>query len=87
MQYHYMSLKGLFSFFVRKISLKAQNFLVSLTTLCSFLQELTSFMEYVDKLATSAAETAFLGGSEHISSIMCESLNSAHAKVKLFYVS
>jgi hypothetical protein len=44
-------------------------------------------MEYVDKLATSAAETAFLGGAEHMSTVMCESLNSAHAKVKRFYVS
>jgi hypothetical protein len=39
-------------------------------------------MEYVDKLATSAAETAYLGGAEHMSTVMCETLNSAHAKVK-----
>lgn len=49
------------------------------------LQELTSFMEYVDKLATSAAETAFLGGAEHMSTVMCESLNSAHAKLAAEY--
>ncbi|PNF41925.1 hypothetical protein B7P43_G14828 [Cryptotermes secundus] len=49
------------------------------------LQELTSFMEYVDKLATAAAETAFLGGAEHMSTVMCESLNSAHAKLAAEY--
>lgn len=42
-------------------------------------------MEYVDKLATSAAETAYLGGAEHMSTVMCETMNSAHAKVKHFY--
>ena len=41
-------------------------------------------MEYVDKLATSAAETAYIGGAEHMSTIMCETLNSANAKVKIF---
>jgi len=41
-------------------------------------------MEYVDKLATSAAETAYIGGAEHMSTIMCETLNSAHVKVKIF---
>jgi hypothetical protein len=41
-------------------------------------------MEYVDKLATSAAETAYIGGAEHMSTIMCETLNSAHAKVTVF---
>ncbi|XP_021916115.1 uncharacterized protein LOC110828094 isoform X2 [Zootermopsis nevadensis] len=47
------------------------------------LEELTSFMEYVDKLATSAAETAYLGGAEHMSTVMCETMNSAHAKLAL----
>jgi len=41
-------------------------------------------MEYVDKLAASAAETAYIGGAEHMSTIMCETLNSAHAKVNIF---
>jgi hypothetical protein len=42
-------------------------------------------MEYVDKLATAAAETAYLGGAEHMSTVMCEAVNSAHEKVKHFY--
>ncbi|XP_069693907.1 uncharacterized protein [Periplaneta americana] len=49
------------------------------------LQELSSFMEYVDKLATSAAETAYLGGAEHMSTVMCETINSAHAKLAVEY--
>jgi len=49
------------------------------------LQELSSFMEYVDKLATSAAETAYIGGAEHMSTVMCETLNSAHAKLAVEY--
>jgi hypothetical protein len=89
--YHYAVslnfLEEIFSSFARKISLKVHSSYMLLTTLCLCLQELTSFMEYVDKLATSAAETAFLGGAEHMSTVMCESLNSAHAKVKRFYVS
>jgi len=63
---------------------KIQSTLVLLTVLYLFIQELSSFMEYVDKLATSAAETAYIGGAEHMSTIMCETLNSAHAKVKIF---
>ncbi|KAJ9597600.1 hypothetical protein L9F63_011545 [Diploptera punctata] len=49
------------------------------------LQELSSFMEYVDKLATSAAETAFMGGAEHMSTVLCETINSAHAKLASEY--
>lgn len=49
------------------------------------LQELSSFMEYVDKLATSAAETAYIGGAEHMSTIMCETLNSVHTKLEAEY--
>jgi hypothetical protein len=44
-------------------------------------------MEFVDKLATTAAETAYLGGAEHMSTIMCETINSAHEKVKHIYIS
>jgi len=63
---------------------KIQSTLVFLTVLYLCIQELSSFMEYVDKLATSAAETAYIGGAEHMSTIMCETLNSAHAKVTVF---
>jgi len=63
---------------------KTQSTLVLLTVLYLCIQELSSFMEYVDKLATSAAETAYIGGAEHMSTIMCETLNSAHAKVNIF---
>lgn len=63
---------------------KIQITLVLLTVLYLCIQELSSFMEYVDKLATSAAETAYIGGAEHMSTIMCETLNSARAKVKIF---
>jgi len=63
---------------------KIQSTLVLLTVLYLCIQELSSFMEYVDKLATSAAETAYIGGAEHMSTIMCETLNSAHVKVKIF---
>lgn len=63
---------------------KIQNTPVLLTVLYLCIQELSSFMEYVDKLATSAAETAYIGGAEHVSTIMCETLNTAHAKVRIF---
>ena len=42
-------------------------------------------MEFVDKLATSAAETAFMGGAEHMSTVLCETINSAHAKVCIYF--
>jgi len=38
-------------------------------------------MDYVEKLATSTAETAFLAGAENSSTIICERLNSALQKV------
>jgi hypothetical protein len=63
---------------------KVHSTLVLLTLLYLCIQELSSFMEYVDKLATSAAETAYMGGAEHLSTSMCETLNSAHAKVEIF---
>lgn len=49
------------------------------------LQELSSFMEYVDKLATSAAETAYMGGAENMSTVLCETINSVHAKLASEY--
>lgn len=66
------------------ILFKIQQTFTSLMVLYLCIQELSSFMEYVDKLATSAAETAYIGGAEHLSTIMCETLNSAHAKVNIF---
>ncbi|XP_067011466.1 diablo IAP-binding mitochondrial protein isoform X1 [Anabrus simplex] len=44
------------------------------------LVELNSFMEYVTRMATSAAEAAYLAGAEFASTTMCERINSA-AKV------
>lgn len=38
-------------------------------------------MEYVEKMVTSTAETAYLAGAEHSSTMMCERLNSALNKV------
>jgi len=44
-------------------------------------QELVSLMNYVEKMITSTAETAFLAGAEQSSTLMCERLNSALEKV------
>lgn len=38
-------------------------------------------MDYVEKMVTSTAETAFLAGAEESSTLMCERLNSALDKV------
>lgn len=46
-----------------------------------YFQEFVSLMDYVEKLVTSAAETAFLAGAEPASTLMCERLNSALTKV------
>ncbi|XP_034247011.1 uncharacterized protein LOC117648499 isoform X2 [Thrips palmi] len=45
------------------------------------LLELVSLMDYVEKMMTSTAETAFLAGAEQSSTLMCERLNSALYKV------
>lgn len=45
------------------------------------LLELVSLMNYVEKMITSTAETAFLAGAEQSSTLMCERLNSALDKV------
>jgi hypothetical protein len=66
------------------ILFQIQHTFVPLAVLYLCIQELSSFMEYVDKLATSAAETAYIGGAEHMSTIMCETLNSVHTKVNIF---
>jgi hypothetical protein len=39
---------------------------VQLIMSCLCLKELSSFMKYVYKLATSAAEITYLGGTEHV---------------------
>lgn len=41
-------------------------------------------MDYVEKMITSTAETAFLAGAEQSSTLMCERLNSALDKVCYF---
>ncbi|XP_026293811.1 uncharacterized protein LOC113217931 [Frankliniella occidentalis] len=46
------------------------------------LLELISLMGYVEKMVTSTAETAYLAGAEHSSTLMCERLNSALNKVE-----
>ncbi|KAF6211841.1 hypothetical protein GE061_012357 [Apolygus lucorum] len=46
------------------------------------LLELQAFMEYVEKLVNSAAETAFLAGAEYSSTSLSESLHSAQFQIR-----
>uniref|UniRef100_A0A0A9YGY3 Direct IAP-binding protein with low pI n=1 Tax=Lygus hesperus TaxID=30085 RepID=A0A0A9YGY3_LYGHE len=48
----------------------------------SQLLELQAFMEYVEKLVTSAAETAFLAGAEYSSTSLSERMHSAQIQVR-----
>ncbi|GLH12332.1 Uncharacterized protein GBIM_17064 [Gryllus bimaculatus] len=57
----------------REVEARAQ-----VNSLRTTLLELASYMEYVTKVATAAAEASYLAGSEFASTNMCERLNSAH---------